>query len=196
MSTFQPSSLEDELIQQAKEGDHSSFEKLVKKYEKVIYNLAYRLAKSHDAADEIAQQTFVKAFYGLKRFKLGYSFYSWIYRICLNLGLNYMKKESLNVSQSRFEHSQSPIDFAVEKDNPETELLKKELSSKIDKEIDSLPPKLRAVLILKEYEDLSYQQIAATLKISKGTVMSRLFRARKRLVQNLKGYVRGDEIEM
>jgi RNA polymerase sigma-70 factor, ECF subfamily len=190
--SFQSGSLEDELIQQAKGGNHSSFEKLIKNYQKVIYDLAYRLGRSHDAADEIAQQTFVKAFYGLKSFQLGYSFYSWIYRICMNLGLNYIKKESLTISESTFEQNRSPIDFAVEKDNPETELLKKELSQKIDGEISSLPPKLKAVWILKEFEDLSYQQIAQTLKISKGTVMSRLFRARKRLLQNLKGYVRGD----
>ncbi|HEX9916795.1 MAG TPA: sigma-70 family RNA polymerase sigma factor [candidate division Zixibacteria bacterium] len=192
MSASQSSPLEDQLIREAKGGNYSSFEKLIKKYERVIYGLAYKLVKSHDAADEIAQQTFVRAFYGLKSFHLGCSFYSWIYRICMNLGLNYIKRESLTVSEGAFEQNKSPIDFAVEKDNPETELLKKELSQKIDKEINSLPSKLKAVWILRELEDQSYEQIAQTLKISKGTVMSRLFRARKRLVQNLKGYLRGD----
>lgn len=187
---FLPSS-EDELIQQAKGGNFSSFEKLVKKYQKVIYNLAYRLVKSHDAADEIAQETFVKSFYALKSFKQGCSFYSWAYRICLNLGLNYIKKERRSVCESSFEEGKNPIDFAVSKDDPQTQLLQKELSSKIDQEIDSLSPKLKSVLILSLFEELSYEEIAKTLRISKGTVMSRLFRAKKRLMQNLKGYIEG-----
>jgi len=184
-------STEDELIEQAKQGNYSSFEKIVKKYQRVIYNLAYRMTKNHDAADDVAQETFVKSFYALKSFELGRSFYSWIYRICLNLSLNYLKRESATVSESSFEQDKSPIDFALEKDNPETVLAKKELSNKIEEGLDNLPPKLRAVLILKVFEDLSYEEISKILKISKGTVMSRLFRARKRLVQNLKGYIEG-----
>jgi len=187
---FHPSS-DDDLIRQAKDGDLGSFEKLLKKYQKVIYNLAYRLVKSHDAADEIAQETFVKSFYALKSFKQGHSFYSWAYRICLNLGLNYIKREKHFVPESSFEEGKNPIDFAFGKDDPQTELLNKELSSKIDQEIDSLSPKLKAVLILNLFEEQSYEEIAKTLGISKGTVMSRLFRAKKRLMQNLRGYIRG-----
>ena len=190
MTILRPSS-EDQLIEQAKEGNYSSFEKLVKRYQKVIYNLAYRIVKNHDAADEVAQETFIKSFYALKSFKSGHSFYSWIYRICINLGLNYLKKESFTISESSFEQTNSPIDLVVERDNPEALLAKKELSDKIENQIDSLPPKLKSVLILKVFEDLSYEEIAKILKISKGTVMSRLFRARKRLIQNLKEYIQG-----
>ena len=174
------------LIAKAQEGDLYSFDLLVKKYQKKIYTLAYRMVKNHDAADDMAQETFINAYSSIKSFKLGYSFYTWLYRICMNLTINYLKRQKFVISESHFEEEVNPLEKETESEDPLSLLVQKEQARKIEQAIDSLSPKYKAVFILKVHEDLSYEEIAQTLKISLGTVMSRLFRARERLRQLLK----------
>jgi RNA polymerase sigma-70 factor (ECF subfamily) len=177
------------LIARAQEGDSYSFDHLVKKYQKKIYTLAYRMVKNHDAADDVAQDTFINAYSSINSFKLGYSFYTWLYRICMNLSINYLKRQKFVLLESQFEEEFSPLEKETANEDPLTFLVHKEQERKIEQAIDSLPPKYKAVFVLKVYEDLSYEQIAQTLKISLGTVMSRLFRARERLQEVLKDMV-------
>ena len=179
---------DDELIAGAQKGDLSSFDVLVRRYQKRIYFVAYRMVKNHDAADDIAQETFINAYSAIKSFKLGYSLYTWLYRICMNLSINYLKRQKLVIPESHFDEESKPLEKAAEGSDPGEILESKELESRIEKAIDSLPPKYKAVLVLRIYEDLSYEEIAKTLKISIGTVMSRLFRARGRMQEMLKEY--------
>jgi RNA polymerase sigma-70 factor, ECF subfamily len=187
---------DDELILKTQQGELYSFDLLVKRYQKKIYFLAYRLVKNHDSADDIAQETFIHAYSAIKSFKIGYSFYTWLYRICMNLSINFLKRQKFVISESRFVHTDkrpleeevSPLEREVSTLDPLSELVSKELENKIEKALDSLPPKYKAVLILRIYEDLSYEEIAQTLKISTGTVMSRLFRAREKMQSMLKEY--------
>ncbi len=180
---------EDKLISRAKKGDIYSFEKLVDKYQKKIYYLALRMTRSHEAADDLAQESFIKAFYSLNSFKEGYSFCAWVYRICMNLTINYLKRQKFTVSESQL--PQGSLELVQDTGKPDVaeQLVRDELTRKIENEIDHLPPEFRAVFILKTYEELSYEEIANALKISKGTVMSRLFRARERLRKSLKDYL-------
>jgi RNA polymerase sigma-70 factor (ECF subfamily) len=175
---------EEKLIFEAKKGNLFSFEKLVKCYQKKIYYLAYRMTKDHDAADDIAQETFIKAYYSLQKFKEGYGFFPWIYRICMNLAINYLKRQKFTVSESvafpQMERKEA-VDF-----DPLIILINEEKKVKIENAIEKLSPPFKTVFVLKVYEDLSYDEIAKTLNISKGTVMSRLFRARERLIKELK----------
>ena len=180
---------EKELIRKAKQGNLRSFEGLVKKYQKNIYRLAYRMTKDHDSADDLAQETFVKAFTSIKSFKEEHSFYPWIFRICVNLSINYLKRKKFTVSESEFEPYK--LDDKKVVADPMSQLIKDELMEKIESAIDELPPPFKAVFILKVYEELSYEQIAKSLNISVGTVMSRLFRARERLQDSLKDYLQG-----
>lgn len=180
---------DEKVIAKAQEGDLFSFDHLVKKYQKKMYTLAYRMVKNHDAADDIAQETFINAYSSIKSFKLGYSFYTWLYRICMNLSINYLKRQKFVIPESQFEEEVSPLEKKTESEDPLSLLVQKEQERKIEQAIDSLPPKYKAVFILKVYEDLSYEEIAQTLKISLGTVMSRLFRARERLQELLKDVV-------
>ena len=180
---------DEKVIAKAQEGDLFSFDHLVKKYQKKIYTLAYRMVKNHDAADDIAQETFINAYSSIKSFKLGHSFYTWLYRICMNLSINYLKRQKFVIPESQFEEEVSPLEKKTESEDPLSLLVQKEQERKIEQAIDSLPPKYKAVFILKVYEDLSYEEIAQTLKISLGTVMSRLFRARERLQELLKDVV-------
>jgi RNA polymerase sigma-70 factor (ECF subfamily) len=172
------------LICEAKGGNLSSFEMLVKSYQKKIYYLAYRMTKDHDAADDIAQETFIKAYYSLQKFKQGYGFFPWIYRICMNLAINYLKRQKFTVSESEV-FPQMEKKEAVGFD-PLNILVGEEKRINIENAIEKLPPPFKAVFVLKVYEDLSYEEISKTLNISKGTVMSRLFRARERLIKELK----------
>lgn len=180
---------DERLIAKVQEGDLYSFDHLVKKYQRKIYFLAYRMLKNHDAADDIAQETFINAYSSIKSFKLGYSFYTWLYRICMNLSINYLKRQKFVIPESQFEEEVSPLEKKTNSEDPLSLLVEKEQERKIEQAIDSLPPKYKAVFILRVYEDLSYEEIAQTLKISLGTVMSRLFRARVRLQGLLKDVV-------
>lgn len=177
---------DERLIAKAQEGDLFSFDHLVKKYQKKIYFLAYRMVKNRDAADDIAQETFINAYLSIKSFKPGYSFYSWLYRICMNLSINHLKRQKFVIPESQFEEEASPLEKETITEDPLSLLVQKERERKIEQSIDSLPPKYKAVFMLKVYEDLSYEEIAQTLKISLGTVMSRLFRAREKLQKLLK----------
>jgi len=179
---------DDKLILKVKKGDPYSFDLLVKRYQKRVYFLAYRMVKNHDAADDIAQETFINAYQGIKSFKTGYSFYSWLYRICMNLSINFLKRQKHLILESQFEETSSPLEREAAGSDPSNHLALKELEQKIERAIDSLSPKYKAVLVLRIYEDLSYEEIASTLKLSLGTVMSRLFRAREKMQKMLKEY--------
>ena len=179
---------DDELILKVQKGDLYSFDLLVKRYQKRIYFLAYRMVKSHDHADDLAQETFIHAYSAIKSFKAGYSFYTWLYRICMNLSINFLKRQKFMIPESQFDEDKNPLKKEIAGVDPADHLAAKELEIKIDRALNSLPPKFKAVLILRIYEDLSYEEIARTLNISTGTVMSRLFRARERMQEMLKEY--------
>jgi RNA polymerase sigma-70 factor (ECF subfamily) len=106
----------------------------------------------------------------------------------MNLSINLLKRQKFVIPESQFEGEISPLEREATRADPSNHLALKELENKIDKAIDSLPPKYKAVLVLRIYEDLSYEEIAKTLKISLGTVMSRLFRAREKMQDELKEY--------
>ncbi|MFH1335180.1 MAG: sigma-70 family RNA polymerase sigma factor [Candidatus Zixiibacteriota bacterium] len=179
---------DDQLIQKVQKGDNYAFDLLVKRYQRKIYFLAYRMVKDHDNADDIAQDTFINAYSAIGSFKAGYSFYTWLYRICMNLSINFLKRQKFMIPESHFEEEKSPLEKETTRVNPADLLASKEMEIKIDRALNSLPPKFKAVLILRIYEDLSYEEIAQTLNISTGTVMSRLFRARERMQEMLKEY--------
>ena len=179
---------DDQLIRKVQEGDNYAFDLLVKRYQRKIYFLAYRMVKNHDNADDIAQDTFINAYTAIKSFKAGYSFYTWLYRICMNLSINFLKRQKFVIPESQFEEEKSPLERESTRVDASDHLASKELEIKIDRALNTLPPKFKSVLILRIYEDLSYEEIAQTLNISTGTVMSRLFRAREKMQEMLKEY--------
>ena len=177
-----------ELIEKAKKGDEHAFELLVKKYQKGIYRLTYRMTHDHFTADELALETFVRAYKALHRFKKGANFFNWIYTIGIRLSLNYLKKEKrkvaadpevMNAITQRDRHNDDILDRVIAK---ETVL-------KIRQAIERLPEKLRMVLLLRIDEEMSYNEIAEALKVPTGTVMSRLNRAREQLKKSLGNYM-------
>lgn len=173
--------LEDQiLIGKVLEGDTRAFERLVEKYKKRIYYLAYRMTRDHDSADELAQESFVKAYQAMSSFKPGHSFYTWIYRICVNLSINFIKRERQNVSVDFLRESGIAIDRSNELNQLER-MIASEQAAVVKQALNTLPPDQKAVFILKTYDDMSYEQMADVMDCSMGTVMSRLFRARHKL---------------
>ena len=177
-----------EIIERVKAGDDDAFELLVRKYQKSIYRLAYRMTGDHFTADELSMETFLRAYKSIKRFRKGANFFNWLYTIGIHLCLNYLKKE-----KKRFSMESDKISNISSKNRKEAGLLDKvivkETDQKIREAISHLPEKLKIVLLLRIEEELSYEEISRILRIPQGTVMSRLNRARSSLQKSMKGYL-------
>ena len=168
------------LISRAKKGDMEAFESLIRKYQKSIYYLCYRMTMAHQSADEIAQEAFIKAYFSIKKFKEGMNFYTWVRKIAVNLSLNYLKKRKRETSFSNTNIKKENIHTRTQ-EIPQNCFQKKEMREKLEEAINSLPPDQKAVFLLKVQENQSYDEISRILNIPKGTVMSRLNRARNKL---------------
>lgn len=179
---------DDEIILQIQGGDRRSYDLLVKRYQRRIYFLALRMARDHDDADDLAQETFVRAYLAIGSFTIGRNFYTWLYRICMNLSINHLKRRKFVVPASELSDEWDPLEQEAGGADPSDTLISKESTAKVESAIDSLSPKYKAVLVLRVYEDMSYEDIAKALDISVGTVMSRLFRARQKMVEALEEY--------
>ena len=178
-----------ELIDRFKRGEESAFEELVLKYQDRIYNLCrHMLSNAHDAEDA-AQDTLIKAYQNLKKFRPEASFYTWLYRIAVNTCLDYKKRP---LFESIFKFSDKGEEFTLEQvsaePSPERLYESKQLEQALYKSLGKLSPNLRMVIILKEIEGLSYEEIAGILDVSIGTVKSRISRAREKLKQRLKKF--------
>ncbi len=186
---MRPSETDEEaaLVARAKAGDMAAFETLAKRHGRGLYALCYRLTGAPQAAEDLVQETFIKAFSALGDFDEARPLFPWLRRIALNAGLNVLKsrkrEEPLGDRNGRV---RSP-DFASSSPTPHDELQRNETGETLRRALKALPHKLRAVFILHVYDDLSYEDIGLTLGIPRGTVMSRLNRARRRLRAALSG---------
>ncbi len=184
-----PSSMnDDKLIEHFKDGDKSIFAELALKYQDRIYSLCrYMLENSQDAEDA-AQDTFIKAFQGLKSFTPTASFYTWLYRIAVNTCLDHKRKNSL-LSFFFSSDNEAPLDmFPSHIPTPEVAFDTKQSMQSLQIALNRLSTKLRTVLVLKELEGFSYEEIADILDVSVGTVKSRISRAREELKQNIQKF--------
>ncbi len=176
------------LIVKAKLGDSRAYESLVKKYQKSIYFLCHRMTGAHQSADDLSQETFIKAFFALAKFKEELSFFAWIRRIAVNSTLNYLKIR--NREKPLMEDNPGPAENPrLHTARPEKRLEHKRMEETFHEALHTLPSDQRAIFILRVYEDQSYQEIAETLDIPSGTVMSRLSRARRKLKHALSAYL-------
>jgi RNA polymerase sigma-70 factor (ECF subfamily) len=158
------------LIQRFLAGEDAAFERLVERYYQRIDRLAQQIVRHPMAAEDIAQECFLRAYRGLPRFRGEASFYSWLYRITVNLCLNYLRQQAYQRSTTQdTEVSALPI-----VDDPSLLLETQERERLIRHAIDKLPPHYRVAIVLRDLEGLSYQEIAAILSIPLGTVKSRI----------------------
>jgi RNA polymerase sigma-70 factor (ECF subfamily) len=163
-----------------------SFEELAMPLFDPLYNFAHWLTRNRDEAEDLVQETYVKALKGFSSFQMGTNFRAWMYRILRNTFLTSFAglRATTTLPLDDADDDERP-ELAVEFVTPETILINRSNADLIEKEIDALPVHFREVLLLCEVEEMSYQEIAETLSVPIGTVMSRLSRARKRLRDGL-----------
>ncbi|MEO0102669.1 MAG: sigma-70 family RNA polymerase sigma factor [candidate division WOR-3 bacterium] len=180
---------EKELVRRAKEGDERAFADLVQRYEKRIYNLAYRMLQNAEDAADVLQETFLRAFRHLRKFKEKSSFYTWLYRIALNVSLRKLKKKKReegkvsidDIGESRLASRSDggnggeipDYEFSLE-----AEMKKRRIIEAVHNALAEVPPEWRSVVILRDMEGLSNEEVADVLKISIPAVKSRLHRGR------------------
>ena len=186
-----------ELINAFKEGDQTAFQDLVLKYEQRVYNHCLRMVGDDVESYDLTQEVFIKVFRKIKNYEHAYSFYTWLYRITVNCCIDFLRKKKRTVQGISLTAANTTEGIEAGRDHdipdqsflPDAYLENLELSDVLKEAIGGLSEKLRVIVILKEVEGFSYEEIADILGCSRGTVKSRLFRARERLKEVLSGYV-------
>ena len=179
------------LVERCQKGDTKSFELLVIKYEKRIFNVIFRVVRNRDAVEDLAQEAFLNAFKSIKRFKGGSSFYTWLYRIAVNVSINYLSKNkrAVFVDEGVLETEAVSDLTANTSASPERSMQGREFADATSKAMEKIPTDIRTAITLREFEGLSYQEIAAVTDSPIGTVRSRIFRGRAMLKELLKDYL-------
>jgi len=180
-----------DLIRRCQAGDTEAFDELVTRNRTRVFSMIYNMVHSEQDAWDLAQDSFLKAWKSIKRFRGQSSFYTWIYRIVMNVTIDWLRKKHVKGAGAEFDDATllKEVDPAS-KTVPKAEALpyetmeRGEIRARIDQAIAQLSPEQRAVILMKEVEGMQYHEIAEALGCSIGTVMSRLFYARKKL-QNL-----------
>ena len=170
------------LVEQSAAGDELAYGKLVKRYQARLFNFVRSMLRNEELAEDITQESFVKAFYSLSKLKNPASFKSWLFRIANNNTLDYLRKKRLPQVDVDEHLRESYVD---DRGNPEEGVVSGARSKHIHEALGSLKEDQRAILVMCDLEGLSYQEIAEVLKIPFGTVQSRIFYARRKLREHL-----------
>jgi RNA polymerase sigma-70 factor, ECF subfamily len=177
------------LILRAQGGDSGAFRLLVERHQRRVFAIALGLVRDEQDAREIAQEAFLRVHKGLSQFHGGSSFFTWLYRIVTNLSIDLMRKPSRREAELHFalevDDGESPLLPAASDADPFDVVRRGQLSTRIQEALAQLPPYHRGVILMREVEGLSYEEMAEAMQVSKGTIMSRLFHARKKLQRAL-----------
>ncbi len=183
-----------ELVRRVQKGDKRAFDLLVSRYQHKMLSLISRYIRDAHEVEDVAQETFIKAYRALPRFRGDSAFYTWIYRIAINTAKNHLVARSRRPPSSDIDAQDAEaIDSSgvmQELANPERALARDELSAAIDRAIAELPEDLRSAVTLREFDGLSYEQIADIMACPVGTVRSRIFRAREAIDEKIAPLIR------
>ena len=191
-----------DLVRRVQAGDTAAFRALFDKYHRRAFAVAMGVVKNQDDALDAVQEAFVKVHKNIHKFQGSSSFYTWLYRIVMNVSIDHVRRTSRRKSldfDERALHEESEVagDGAlvpsVTDANPGKVALRRELGWAIQAALQELPEHHRAVIVLREIEGMSYEEMAEALEVPKGTVMSRLFHARKKMQAALAPYLTGEE---
>lgn len=184
-----------ELVKAARNGDMGAYDQLVQRYQERIYATVYHMTSNHEDANDLAQETFIKAYSALKSFKGDSSFYTWVYRIAVNKTINFLKQRKNKISLSL-----NDLDFNIENDpelvafvsenTPRRDIALAELQGKLNAALQKLSDVHRMVVTLHDVQGLSHEEIAEIMDCNVGTVRSRLFYARQQLQAYLSDYIK------
>ena len=184
--------LEDILIEKCKQGDIEAFEQLIASYQKKVYNIAYRYMGNREEAEDLAQEAFIKVFRSIGSFRGDATFSTWLYHVVSNVCRDALRKNSRRYEESldcgvTTEKGELQREIADNSMAPEPIYENNELGQFIQAMIDQLTPEYKTVIIMREFQEMSYEEIARELDCSLGTVESRLSRARKMLREKIDG---------
>ncbi len=175
-----PEAADAELIDAILAGSESAFATLIGRYQDRVFRLLSRYCRDQVECEDLAQEVFLKVFRKLHTFQGDSQFYTWLYRIAVNAATDHLARASTR--RLKLVEDDEQFDASTARhDDPSAPLLAAETATAVRAIVDSLPEKFRTILVLREYEDLSYTEIAEVLQIQIGTVESRLFRARQRV---------------
>jgi RNA polymerase sigma-70 factor (ECF subfamily) len=181
--------LDEDLVLRVQRGDKSAFDFLVIKYQHKIVQLVNRYIKDPSEAQDVAQEAFIKAYRALGNFRGDSAFYTWLYRIAINTAKNYLVSRSRRSSDYQVDvQDAEAIENAPQlqgMETPERLLLNQEIIDTIKTAIDKLPEEMRTAIMLREFEGMSYEEIAEAMDCPVGTVRSRIFRAREAIDNKL-----------
>ncbi|HET7825552.1 MAG TPA: sigma-70 family RNA polymerase sigma factor [Anaeromyxobacter sp.] len=183
------------LVTRARAGEADAFRALVVRYQRKVYAVALGIVKDPDLAWDVAQETFVRVHGHLADFEAKSSFSTWLFRIATHLAIDAVRKERTARREELDDVTEGDVSEAGEGilstglgNDPRENVLRRELAGKIAEALETLPEKHRTILVLREVEGLSYEELAERLGIHKGTVMSRLFHARRKMQAALRRY--------
>jgi len=178
-----------ELVRRVQSGDKSAFDVLVLKYQQKVINLVTRYVHDPHIAMDVSQESFIKAYKGLKNFRGDSAFYTWLYRISINTAKNHLVSKSRRMPDDDIDAQEAEQYDGGGKlrdiSTPENQMLAEEIKSTLNKAIEELPDDLRIAITLRELEGLSYEEISDAMDCPIGTVRSRIFRARESIESEL-----------
>jgi RNA polymerase sigma-70 factor (ECF subfamily) len=188
------------LVRRAQQGDRTAFRTLFDKYHRRVFAVALGVVKNPSDAHDVVQEAFVKVHRHLATFQGASSFYTWLYRITMNLAIDHLRRKKVarqvdfDESLKRDDEIEDPGNLApvLTNSDPGKVHSRKELATKIQGALGTLPEIHRQCILLREVEGLSYEEIATIMKVPKGTIMSRLFHARRKMQSALAEYVDGE----
>jgi RNA polymerase sigma-70 factor (ECF subfamily) len=186
------------LIAKAQAGDMAAFRKLVERHQRRAFVIALALVRDENDARELVQDAFLRVFKNLAGFQGGSSFFTWLYRIITNLAIDLIRKpgrQANDLEEARIdveEQAESELPFLSHFDgaDPVDVVRRREIAARLHTALDGLPSYHRAVIVMREIDGLSYDEMASAMGVSKGTIMSRLFHARQKLQRTLSDYYR------
>lgn len=182
------------LIDEALSGNQTSYEKLMKKYYQLIYNLVYRMILKKEDVEDLTQEAFIKAFNSLKNFDKQFSFSTWLFKIATNNAIDYLRKKKLSTFSIDKQIESDDSDFTFEipdsENKPDKHIMDKEMRKILDEAIDSLPPKYKQVIVMRHKGELEYEEIAKELNLPLGTVKAHIFRGRELMNKYLKDKIK------
>ncbi len=186
---------ESALVTRARRGDLGAYDELIKRYQERIYATIYHMTSNHEDANDLAQESFLKAYQALKSFKGGSSFYTWLYRIAVNKTINFLKqrknRQHLSLNDLDFNTEHDPDFVALISDKtPRREAGLTELQEKLNAALLKLSEPHRLVVVLHDVQGMSHEEIAKVMDCNIGTVRSRLFYARQQLQAMLADYLK------
>jgi RNA polymerase sigma factor (sigma-70 family) len=186
----EPDPPDEVLISDALNGEQEAYQELLNRYQKTVFHIVVKIIRNSDDAQDLVQETFMRAFNTLESYRSEFRFSTWLCKIAANCSIDYLRKKKIKAysMDKPFETKNGTVEVEIEDKgaNPEETLLRKQQMISIEEAIESLPPKYKQVIIYRHHDDKSYEEISRIMSIPIGTVKARIFRARELLKKKLK----------